>query len=43
MNYDIKDFHIGTRFDLFNNSNLLNPSGAYTGEGLGILAGKEEH
>jgi hypothetical protein len=36
LNYDIKGFHIGTRYDLFNNSNLLNPSGAYTGQGLGF-------
>ena len=36
LNYDIKGFHIGVRYDLFNNSNLLNPSGAYTGQGLGF-------
>ncbi|MBT8326805.1 MAG: hypothetical protein KJP21_03715, partial [Bacteroidia bacterium] len=36
MNYDYKGFHVGVRYDLFNNSNLLNPSGAYTGQGLGF-------
>ena len=36
MNYDIKGFHFGVRYDLYNNSNLLNPSGAYTGQGLGF-------
>ncbi len=36
LNYDIKGFHFGARYDLFNNSNLLNPSGAFTGQGLGF-------
>lgn len=36
LNYDIKGFHFAARYDLFNNSNLLNPSGAYTGQGLGF-------
>ncbi len=36
LNYDIKGFHLAARYDLFNNSNLLNPSGAYTGQGLGF-------
>ena len=27
LNYDIKGFHFAARYDLFNNSNLLNPSG----------------
>jgi hypothetical protein len=36
LNYDIKGFHISTRYDLFNNSNLLNPSSSYTGQGLGF-------
>ena len=35
LNYDIKGFHFAARYDLFNNSNLLNPSGAFTGQGLG--------
>jgi len=28
-------FDVGLRFDLFNNSNLLNPTGSYSGEGIG--------
>ncbi|HMO38605.1 MAG TPA: DUF6029 family protein [Saprospiraceae bacterium] len=28
-------FDFGLRFDLFNNSNLLNPTGSYTDEGIG--------
>lgn len=36
LNYDIKGFHFAARYDLFNNSNLLNPSGAYTGQGIGF-------
>ncbi len=36
LNYDIKGFHIGARYDLFNNSNLLNPSSSFTGQGLGF-------
>ena len=36
LNYDIKGYHFAARYDLFNNSNLLNPSGAYTGQGLGF-------
>ncbi len=36
VNYDIKGWHFAARYDLFNNSNLLNPSGAYTGQGLGF-------
>ena len=36
LNYDIKGFHFAGRYDLFNNSNLLNPSDAYTGQGLGF-------
>ncbi|PCJ65955.1 MAG: hypothetical protein COA58_07705 [Bacteroidetes bacterium] len=36
LNYDIKGFHFSGRYDLFNNSNLLNPSGAFTGQGLGF-------
>jgi hypothetical protein len=35
LNYDIKGFHFAARYDLFNNSNLLNPSGSYSGHGLG--------
>ena len=35
LNYDIKGFHFSARYDLFNNSNLLNPSGVFSGHGLG--------
>lgn len=28
-------FDFGLRFDMFNNSNLLNPTGSYSGEGIG--------
>ena len=36
LNYDIKGFHFAARYDLFNNSNLLNPSESFTGQGLGF-------
>jgi len=36
INYDIKGFHFAARYDLFNNSNLLNPSEDFTGQGLGF-------
>jgi hypothetical protein len=36
LNYDIKSFHFAARYDLFNNSNLLNPSESFTGQGLGF-------
>lgn len=36
LNYDIKGYHFAARYDLFNNSNLLNPSSAFTGQGLGF-------
>jgi hypothetical protein len=36
VNYDIKGWHFAARYDLFNNSNLLNPSGSFTGQGLGF-------
>lgn len=35
LNYSQSDFKIGLRFDLFNNSNLLNPQGSFTAEGIG--------
>lgn len=35
-NYQIKGFNISARYDLFNNSNLLNPTGSYSGHGLGF-------
>lgn len=36
MNYAIYGYNIAARFDLFNNSNLLNPSGSFSGQGLGF-------
>lgn len=35
LNYSNWGFDVGVRFDLFNNSNLLNPVGSYTDEGIG--------
>jgi hypothetical protein len=35
LNYSNWGFDLGLRFDLFNNSNLLNPNGSYTDEGIG--------
>ena len=35
LNYSIKGLNLGVRFDMFNNSNLLNPTGSYTGQGIG--------
>jgi len=35
MNYRIKGFSITARYDVFNNSALLNPQAAYTNSGLG--------
>ncbi len=35
LNYAIKGYKLGVRFDLFNNSNLLNPTGSYTDQGIG--------
>lgn len=35
LNYSNWGFDVGVRFDLFNNSNLLNPTGSYTDEGIG--------
>lgn len=35
LNYAYKGFDVGVRFDLFNNSNLLNPNGSYTAQGIG--------
>lgn len=35
LNFSYKGFDAGIRFDLFNNSNLLNPSGSYTDQGIG--------
>lgn len=35
LNYRNWGFDIGARFDMFNNSNLLNPTGSYTDLGIG--------
>ncbi|WP_425422908.1 DUF6029 family protein [Phaeodactylibacter xiamenensis] len=35
LSYNNWGFDFGLRFDLFNNSNLLNPTGSFTGEGIG--------
>lgn len=35
LNYTLKDLVIGARFDIFTNSNLANPTGSYSGIGLG--------
>jgi hypothetical protein len=35
LNYSIKGLNLGIRFDMFNNSNLLNPTGSYTDQGIG--------
>ncbi len=35
LNYSNWGFDVGVRFDVFNNSNLLNPTGSYTDEGVG--------
>ncbi len=35
LNYSNWGFDIGVRFDVFNNSNLLNPNASYTDEGIG--------
>jgi hypothetical protein len=36
MNYNNWGFDFGARYDFFNNSNLLNPTGSYTDQGLGM-------
>lgn len=35
LNYSNWGFDVGVRFDLFNNSNLLNPQGSYSAQGIG--------
>lgn len=35
LNYSNWGFDMGIRFDMFNNSNLLNPTGSFTDEGIG--------
>lgn len=36
LNYSYKRVTAGIRYDMFNNSNLLNPTGSYTGDGIGM-------
>lgn len=36
LNYQYKAVKVGMRYDLFNNSNLLDPSGSYTDQGIGM-------
>lgn len=36
LNYSYKKVNVGIRYDLFNNSNLLNPSSSYTDQGIGM-------
>ena len=35
LNYNQMGFDVGLRFDLFNNSNLLNPQDSYSAQGIG--------
>jgi hypothetical protein len=35
LKYQRAGYDMGLRFDLFNNSNLLNPQGSFTGQGIG--------
>lgn len=35
LNYTYKGYDIGLRFDMFNNSNLRNPTGSFTAQGIG--------
>lgn len=42
LNYQLKGFNVSARYDLFNNSNLLNPTGSYTGHGLGFWQVKKK-
>ena len=36
MNYDIKDYSFSLRYDVFNNSPLLNPQSVYNKQGIGF-------
>ncbi len=36
LNYSIQGFTIGTRFDMYYNSNLRNPNASYSGAGIGM-------
>lgn len=35
LNYSINDYRLGVRFDMFNNSNLFNPTSSYSDVGIG--------
>ena len=35
LNYSYKGFDVGVRYDMFQNSYLLNPAGSYTAQGVG--------
>jgi len=35
LNYSYKGFDVGARFDMFNNSNIINPQGSYSDQGIG--------
>ncbi|HKK87563.1 MAG TPA: DUF6029 family protein, partial [Saprospiraceae bacterium] len=35
LTYAYEGYELGLRFDAFNNSNLRNPSGSFTGQGIG--------
>lgn len=37
-----KGYEVGLRFDMFNNSNLLNPTGSYTDQGVGRWYAKKK-
>jgi len=42
VNYQLKGFSLSARYDLFNNSNLLIPTGSYSGHGLGFWQIKKD-
>lgn len=42
MNYQVQGFNFSARYDIFNNSNLLNPTGNYSGHGIGFWQIRKE-
>lgn len=42
LSYSYKGFDVGLRFDMFNNSNLLNPTDSYTAQGIGRWYAKKK-
>ncbi len=42
LNYSNWGFDVGVRFDLFNNSNLLNPTASYSDEGIGMWYARKQ-